>query len=157
MDLVTDSKSIFADRPSQILPDRWQSVTVVAMMHNNMLHYASIILAILVWMTENIAAVQKLDRQQECNDGVGCGFVATFMSCDIIEARCPETCGKCVGEEAACEDAEHCGLLFEHPEVTGVSYFLFILCMFSTLTMCSYSLSPILSKKCVIRNMMVRV
>merc|ERR1719264_1128768 len=87
-----------------------------------MLHYASIILAILVWMTENIAAVQKLDRQQECNDGVGCGFVATFMSCDIIEARCPETCGKCVGEEAACEDAEHCGLLFEHPEVTGPNF-----------------------------------
>ena len=108
---------------SQISSDMWQSETVVKMMQNNMLQHASVILAILVWMTENVVAMQKLDRQEECSDQMGCGFATSTFGCDIalIAARCPKTCGTCTGEEIIIEDTDsHCDLLFEMPEVTGV-------------------------------------
>ena len=122
LDLVTDSGwSTFQNFHWQV-----KIVTVVKMMQSNMIHCASMMLAILVWMTENAVAVQKLDRQQECSDQVGCGFAVSTLGCGValIAARSPKTCGTCPGEEAVCEDADsRCDLLFEHPEVTGVSKF----------------------------------
>ena len=93
------------------------------MMQNNMLQHASVILAILVWMTENVVATQELARQEECSDQMGCGFATSTFGCDIalIAARCPKTCGTCTGEDIIIEDTDsHCDLLFEMPEVTGV-------------------------------------
>ena len=72
-------------------------------MQSNMLHYASVLLIIVVWMTKNTVGMQKLDRQEECSDRFGCRVATMGDGCNnpIISARCPKTCGTCAGEEAA--------------------------------------------------------
>ena len=100
--------------------------TVVTVMQSNMLHYASLLLFFIVWMTRNAVGMQEVDRQLECVDQMGCGIATATLGCevDFVATRCPKTCGSCPGEEAICEDADpKCELLFEQPEVTGVSYY----------------------------------
>ena len=92
-----------------------------------MLHRASLILALIVWFAENAAALQSLDRQQECSDQVACGFATATFGCNAgwVSARCPKTCGSCNAADSVCEDSDsRCDLLFEHPELTGVSRFM---------------------------------
>ena len=92
-------------------------------MQSKMLHRASLILGLFVWFAENAAALQSLDRQQECSDQVACGFATATFGCNAgwVSARCPKTCGSCNAADSVCEDSDsRCDLLFEHPELTGV-------------------------------------
>ena len=67
-------------------------------MPSNMLHYASILLIVVIGMTEITVATQISDRQDECNDGPFCGN----PRCETprIARRCAKTCGTCAAEEA---------------------------------------------------------
>ena len=70
-------------------------------MSSNMLHYASVLLIVVVWMTENTIAMQKFDRQDECSDRPGCRIATLGQGCNIalVSARCPKTCGTCAAED----------------------------------------------------------
>ena len=120
-------------------------------MQSKMLHRASMILALLVWFAENAAALQSLDRQQECSDQVACGFATTTFGCNAgwVSARCPKTCGSCNAADSVCEDSDsRCDLLFEHPELTGVKPFYEKFTVDSSRYLCICSFSQTLCKQC---------
>merc|ERR1712117_499413 len=97
----------------------------ITTMQSKMLHRASLILALFVWFAENAAALQSLDRQQECSDQVACGFATATFGCNVgwVSARCPKTCDTCNAADSVCEDSDsRCDLLFEHPELTGPNF-----------------------------------